>query len=132
MNALFSALAVALVAFAVWLTVCLVNRRERWAKWVLAATLVIPVTYVASFGPACWLTSQPLEIVTGPKPLHEPPPVPGLMKVYMPIAQIASSESTAGDALAWYLRLGIPDGKFIIAPSYDDHFVLFKQGTFAR
>ena len=51
-------LAVAFAAFCVWLIVRIVNRRERWAKWTLAATLAVPVLYVASFGPASWLSSR--------------------------------------------------------------------------
>jgi hypothetical protein len=33
------AFCVAFAAFCIWLTVRIVNRRERWAKWTLAATL---------------------------------------------------------------------------------------------
>jgi hypothetical protein len=46
---------VAFAAVCVWLAVRIVNRRERWAKWTLAAVLVLPVLYVLSAGPACWL-----------------------------------------------------------------------------
>ena len=48
----------ALAAFCVWLTVRIVNRRERWAKWTLAGVLWLTVLYVASFGPACWISSR--------------------------------------------------------------------------
>jgi len=47
-------LAIAFAAFCVWLTVRIVNRRERWAKWMLAGVIGLPVLYVASFRPACW------------------------------------------------------------------------------
>jgi hypothetical protein len=50
--------AVVFAALCVWLTVRIVNRKERWAKWTLAATLAAPVLYVASFGPACWIYSR--------------------------------------------------------------------------
>jgi hypothetical protein len=40
---------VAFAAFCVWLTVWIVNRRERRAKWTLAALVGLPVVYVASF-----------------------------------------------------------------------------------
>jgi hypothetical protein len=53
-----STLAVAFAAFCVWLTVRIVNRRERWAKWTLAVVVGLPVLYVASFGPACWICSR--------------------------------------------------------------------------
>src|SRR5207302_1010133 len=36
----------------------IINRRERWAKCTLATALGMPVLYVASFGPACWITSR--------------------------------------------------------------------------
>ena len=55
MTILLPALAVAFAAFCMWLTVRIVNRRERWAKWTLAAAIGVPVLYVANFGPACWL-----------------------------------------------------------------------------
>jgi hypothetical protein len=55
---LLPALAVAFAAFCVWLTVRIVNRRERWAKWTLAVVIGLPVPYVASFGPACWLAKR--------------------------------------------------------------------------
>ena len=45
---------VAFAAFCVWLTVRVINRRERWARWTLAIAIG-PLMYVASFGPACWL-----------------------------------------------------------------------------
>ena len=32
---------VAFAAFCVWLTVRIVNRRERWAKWTLAVALIV-------------------------------------------------------------------------------------------
>jgi hypothetical protein len=41
----------------VWLTVRIVNRRERWAKRLAVAMAVI-VVYPLSFGPACWLSSR--------------------------------------------------------------------------
>src|SRR5665213_6235 len=58
MTILLSALAVAFAAFCVWLMVRIINRRERWAKWTLAAAVGLPTLYVAGFGPACWATSH--------------------------------------------------------------------------
>lgn len=52
------ALAVGFAAVCIWLTVRIVNCREKWAKCTLAATLALPVLYVTSFGPACWLTNR--------------------------------------------------------------------------
>jgi hypothetical protein len=45
-------------AFWIWLGVRLVNRREPWAKWMLAGTVALPIIYVASYGPVRWLIQQ--------------------------------------------------------------------------
>lgn len=50
MTILLPALAVAFAAFCVWLTVRIVNRRERWAKWTALIT-GIAVGYPFSSGP---------------------------------------------------------------------------------
>ncbi len=42
---------VAFAAFCVWLTVRIVNRRERWAKWIAIAMVLTTVLYVLSSGP---------------------------------------------------------------------------------
>ncbi len=47
-------LAVVFAAFCVWLTVRIINRRERWAKRT-ALALALAATYPLSFGPVSWL-----------------------------------------------------------------------------
>lgn len=42
----------------VLLGVRIVNRRERCAKLAIAGFVGLPVFYVASFGPACWLADR--------------------------------------------------------------------------
>ena len=49
---------VAFAAICIWLTVRIVNRRERWAKWTLAGVIGVAMLYVVSFGPACWISSR--------------------------------------------------------------------------
>jgi hypothetical protein len=50
---------IAFAALCVLLTVRIVNRGERWAKWALAVTIVgVPLLYVASLLPACWICSR--------------------------------------------------------------------------
>lgn len=61
MNSVLPVLGVMFVAFCIWLGVRIYSRRERWAKRTLAAVIGLPVLYVASFGPACWLLSTRLE-----------------------------------------------------------------------
>jgi hypothetical protein len=58
MPIIMPALAATFIAFVVWLAVRFINRRERWAKWALILAVGLPVAYVASFGPACWLSSR--------------------------------------------------------------------------
>jgi hypothetical protein len=58
MTILLPALAVAFAAVCVWLTVRIINRRERWAKWTLGVVVGLPVLYALSFGPACWISSH--------------------------------------------------------------------------
>jgi len=43
---------VSFAAFCIWLAIRIFNRRERWAKWMLAAAVVgVPALYVFSSGP---------------------------------------------------------------------------------
>jgi hypothetical protein len=48
----------AFAAFCLWLTVRIVNRRERWAKWTLATVVGVPVLYAAGFAPLFWIDAQ--------------------------------------------------------------------------
>lgn len=58
MTVLFTTLSLSFTAFCVWLGVRIVNRKERWAKRLMMTIIAVPVLYVASFGPACWLSSR--------------------------------------------------------------------------
>lgn len=57
MTIILPSLAVAFAAFCVWLTVRIVNRRERWAKRTLAVMLILS-TYPLSVGPVAWLEAH--------------------------------------------------------------------------
>src|SRR5258708_6569158 len=51
----FAGMSVAFAALCVWLVVRIVNRRERWAKWIAGGLIVaVPFLYVVSIGPVCW------------------------------------------------------------------------------
>lgn len=55
------ALAVAFAAFCLWLTVRIANRRERWAKFTLAAVVITsPVMYFGVVLPACAYSYAPV------------------------------------------------------------------------
>jgi hypothetical protein len=100
-------------AFCVWLTVRIINRRERWAKWTLAVVVGLPVLYVASLGPACWLTSR---IDSGAGTIS---------KVYRPLRWTFDSGPfpSLGMATEWYAMLGAADGwrwSYVIKPAWDE------------
>jgi len=99
MSIILPALAVAFAAFCVWLGVRIFNRRERWAKWTLAAVVGLPLLYVASFGPACWWFS-PRVGLTG-----DCVDVPA---VYLPIGRIYIEADHGGwisRTIRWYATL---------------------------
>ena len=49
MTFLFPTLSVAFAAFCVWLTVRVVNRRERWAKWTAIAAIATVAFYLGGY-----------------------------------------------------------------------------------
>jgi hypothetical protein len=104
---------VAFAAFCVWLAVRIINRRERWAKWTLAVVVGMPVLYVASFGPACWLTSQ---VDVGGWLVPNP-----ALRIYWPLGKLAdeehNSDSRCRQCLRWWMRAGLTDGRCAVAPT---------------
>jgi len=56
---------VSFTALCVWLSVRIMNRRERWTRWTLALVLSAPAFYLASFGPVCWWMGTIVEEVEG-------------------------------------------------------------------
>ncbi|HEY3967077.1 MAG TPA: hypothetical protein VGM05_21130 [Planctomycetaceae bacterium] len=96
--------AVAYAALCVWLTVRIVNRRERWAKWTLAAVFVgLPLLYVLGFGPACWwLSEMPKSVAPDGIPIRHAP------WIYWPIGTAANDlPRPIGRAIRWYAELGL-------------------------
>ena len=70
------------------------DRKALW-PWIVAVLIGLPVLYVASFGPACWVTSWTRQG-------YEAVPV-----VYRPIVWIWNhSPPAVGIALDWYARVG--------------------------
>jgi hypothetical protein len=93
MTILLPTLAVAFAAFCVWLTVRIVNRRERWAKWTLIALVVLFFAYPLSIGPLFWLADHGFI----PDPAKQP-----LRYVYYPL-MYAILESGRHDVFYWYV-----------------------------
>jgi hypothetical protein len=103
MTIILLALAVTFAAFVVWLVVRFVNRRERWAKWSLILAVGLPVAYVASFGPACWISSR---AGNGQAVVNV---------VYQPLLPIAFDDrGLLHGAAYWYVRLFAKDNWTVI------------------
>jgi hypothetical protein len=107
MGIAFAVFGVAFAAFCLWLTVRIINRRERWAKRTLAVTFMLPVLYVVSFGPASWLASWDLT----PRRITA--------KIYYPILHMAfDGPRWVLPPLAWYTELGEFDHGSILPTLY--------------
>jgi len=105
MTIILPTLGVVFVAFCVWRTVRIFNRRERWAKWTLSIVLSMPVLYVASFGPACWVSSRTERLVETPA-------------AYRPIAHLIATydRSFLGNCLASYAAVEMRDYTSLLLP----------------
>jgi hypothetical protein len=113
---LLQALAVALAAFSIWLTVRIVNRRERWAKWTAVGLVVVLLAYPLSFGPVCWLNSQPVT-TKNPSPMPKLRHPPLAMIIYIPLGRLASSNTVIGHAVLWWAAYGLEPGRTTPIPT---------------
>jgi hypothetical protein len=52
------ALGAALATFCIWLTVRVINRKERWATRAIILLAGMPLTYALSLPPAAWLVNK--------------------------------------------------------------------------
>lgn len=48
------------------------RQKHNWPFWFAAGTIALPVLYVASFGPACWLGDRQLLPVRLAKSIYRP------------------------------------------------------------
>ncbi len=103
-------LCVAFAAGCVWLTVRIVNRRERWAKRTAVALACLPILYALSFGPACWIAATPW--VPGRAD------VPSIgMRFYYPIgAVIHRTQSQDSLPVRRWITWGAKQGGRVIVP----------------
>ena len=125
MSWIMATLAVAFAAFCVWLTVRIVNRRERWAKWTLTALFGVPVLYVLSFGPVCWMIGHTLH--SDCLFYTTPPRIASV--VYRPLIRVVYEcpEGTQR-VLAWYFSLGMPAGSKVEFANSDKSFGAMCMG----
>ena len=97
MALVLSIFGVAYAAFCIWLVVRILNRRERWAKRMMAAAVGLPVLYAGSFGPACWISS------------HADVGNSVVSLAYRPVTwtfSLCQGTNRIADALMWYAQIG--------------------------
>src|SRR5262245_47986468 len=109
-DAILSLTGVVLAAFFIWLTLRIVNR-ERWAKrMALVLVAGLPTLYVASFGPACWLTSQRDGLRRSQ--------TPRAMIIYYPLGALAAERDTVcSQSLRWWMTLTVPRLHMAVVPT---------------
>ncbi len=84
------------------------RKKPLW-PWIVALLIGLPVLYVASFGPACWLVRQQrVNIVT-------------VARLYRPLVHTACSDSILAPPLHRYadaFRPKVPQGQFVSIASW--------------
>lgn len=105
MDIALSIIGVAFAAFCVWLGIRFYNRRERWAKWTLAALAVLVLlVYPLSIGPALILTQKY-------------PTAKFIMAVYRPFVAAMCRSSTAQSAVMPYVQWWVNGASFSYDPT---------------
>jgi hypothetical protein len=98
MTILLPDLGVTFAAFGVGLTVRIVNRRERWARWTLAGLVIVFVLYPLSIGPVGWVKTR----FAAPTGMFND----ALGVIYMPVLIAAlHGPEPIRHAFQWYGRL---------------------------
>ena len=99
------------------------ERKPLW-PWIAALLIGLPLLYVVSFGPACWVTSR--SNVTR----HE-----FLDSIYWPLGHVMyEGWPVLTPALAWLAETGMPAGHRLFLRTHvhrdDGGFVLIGHGVF--
>lgn len=111
------AVGVAFPAFVLWLGVRIANRRERWAKWTAVGVALVPVLYVISFGPACWLLNR-TELFGDQLPaIYEPIGVLCYGEMEVPLVErVMSAYAQVGMTGKKWVDIPIGDGTLMSIP----------------
>jgi len=116
-------LAVAFGACCIWLTVRIVNRRERWAKWTaVALVLGLPLLYVLSIGPMCWFSTPHTIGIAGParNPFASSEDrAIVLPNFYSPIGRMASRSDLVAEAVRRFGHAGGSTMPIVVPTSLD-------------
>lgn len=114
-------LEVGFAAFAIWLAVRIVNRREKWARWTAGCLAVVLVAYLFSYGPACWVTARPrFGVVKGFD----------AMVIFWPLGRAAQHKTSFGGVVRWWMLTGCPSGYVVAVPTTLDRatYIVLKNG----
>lgn len=76
---------------------------------VVIALVALPLLYVASFGPACWLAARPSHEGRDGMPSNG-------MVIYWPLAEHIADEGIASRPLEWWMTVGIKRDFLITVP----------------
>ena len=88
------------------------HRKHVW-PWIAVLLIGLPILYVGSFGPACWLTAAS----RGMDPLRSIPPSPGMI-AYWPLGRMASNGPLAVMTwLRWWMYFGAKRGAAVRVPT---------------
>jgi len=79
------------------------RKKPGWAFWATAAIIVVPVLYVLSFGPACWIASRTTESY--------------MPAAYRPFEHTILGEGLLSNLVRWYVGIGMPQKGQIKLPT---------------
>src|SRR5262245_5128817 len=105
------------------------TENRRWLMLWIATTVALPFLYVASSGPACWITAK-----HGPESVRQDPSVkdiPLWMRIYVPLGWLLNDPASRPKRLLqWWMALGAPrDSSVRIPLSLDGkQWYLFERG----
>jgi len=83
------------------------ERNPLW-PWIVALLIGLPVMYIVSFGPACWLVAGPAAVDVRP-----------IMNFYRPLGSWARSGDVpewVSRTLIWWASLGLREGEIATVP----------------
>ena len=73
------------------------ERKKAVWPWIAALLLGLPVLYVGSFGPACWIVARHQALR------------PVFREAFLPLGRIAKGWKPALDGLCWFGSIGMPE-----------------------
>lgn len=80
------------------------RKKPGWVNWTAVVLVALPVLYVASLGPACWIGTR---IDSDDYGMDGDPVVNGIVFVYRPLlVAVLRAPQVISKAFEWYVGLG--------------------------